>query len=114
MADHLKKHPMKSLVLDALRKKHFILTSVPTGICIRHDSLYNFYKDQDLLFLFPRYERVRAAKTPEAQAAMLYACGYATDSAYSSKLLSIIKANNLTRFDEIEEDNDVLKLSDTE
>lgn len=79
-----------------------------------YDQLYDFYKDQDLLFLLPRYARVRAAKTPEAQAAMLYACGYATDSAYASKLLSIIEANDLTKFDVIEEDDEMLKITDNE
>ncbi|ANY69914.1 hypothetical protein BBD42_27990 [Paenibacillus sp. BIHB 4019] len=67
-----------------------------------YDSLYDFYKDQDLLFGISRYARVRTAKTPEEQAAALYACGYATDSAYASKLLAIIKANDLKKYDAIE------------
>jgi flagellum-specific peptidoglycan hydrolase FlgJ len=79
-----------------------------------YDSLYNFYKDQDLLFLLPRYDRVRTAQTPETQAEMLYKCGYATDSGYAGKLLSIIKTNNLTKFDVIEKDGNVIKLTDAE
>lgn len=80
-----------------------------------YDSLYDFYKDQDLLFLLPRYDRVRSAKSPEAQAVMLYSCGYATDSAYASKILSIIKAHELTKFDVIEEeDENVINLTDAE
>ncbi|SFE55050.1 flagellar protein FlgJ [Paenibacillus catalpae] len=64
-----------------------------------YDSVYDFYKDQDLLFAKSRYDRVRAAKTPEEQTAALYACGYATDPDYAAKLLSIIKSNNLRAFD---------------
>ncbi|MCM3626894.1 glucosaminidase domain-containing protein [Paenibacillus glycanilyticus] len=67
-----------------------------------YDSVYDFYKDQDLLFTKSRYDRVRAAKTPEAQCAALHACGYATDPDYAAKLLSIIKSNNLTSFDLIQ------------
>lgn len=70
-----------------------------------YDSLYDFYKDQDLLFLLPRYYRVRAAKTPKQQAAMLYDCGYATDSAYAGKLIALIRSNELTQYDVLEEDD---------
>ncbi|MGG4141758.1 glucosaminidase domain-containing protein [Paenibacillus algorifonticola] len=69
-----------------------------------YDTVYDFYMDQDLLFGRSRYARVRAAQTPEEQAAALYACGYATDSAYASKLLSIIKANDLKKYDAVEAD----------
>lgn len=69
-----------------------------------YDSIYDFYKDQDLLFAKSRYDRVRAAKTPEAQCAALYACGYATDPDYAAKLLSIIRSNQLTSFDIIQAD----------
>src|SRR5690625_1972635 len=55
-----------------------------------YESIYHFYKDQDLLFDLPRYERVRKAQTPEKQADMLYACGYATDPQYAQKLKNII------------------------
>lgn len=74
-----------------------------------YDSLYDFYKDQDLLFQLPRYDRVRAAKTPEQQAAMLQACGYATDSDYTGKLIALIRANDLTQFDK---EDDKLELTD--
>ncbi|MGO4184625.1 glycoside hydrolase family 73 protein [Paenibacillus sp. TAF43_2] len=79
-----------------------------------YDSLYDFYKDQDLLFQLPRYDRVRAAKTPEGQADMLYKCGYATDSGYASKLIALIRVYNLTKYDVLEEDDNVIKLSDAE
>lgn len=72
-----------------------------------YESVYEFYKDQDLLFTKSRYDRVRAAKTPETQCAALYACGYATDPDYAEKLLSIIKSNNLTSFDIIQADAQV-------
>ncbi|CAM3526555.1 glucosaminidase domain-containing protein [Paenibacillus lupini] len=75
-----------------------------------YDSIYDFYKDQDLLFTKTRYDRVRAAKTPEAQTAALYACGYATDPDYASKLMSIIKTNDLTVHDKEEEDEDLEKI----
>lgn len=70
-----------------------------------YDCLYDFYKDQDLLFQLSRYERVRASKTPEEQAAMLYACGYATDSGYAGKLVALIRANDLTKYDVLKEDD---------
>ncbi|TCN01163.1 flagellar protein FlgJ [Paenibacillus sp. BK033] len=67
-----------------------------------YDSIYDFYKDQDLLFAKSRYDRVRSAKTPEQQTMALYACGYATDPDYAAKLMSIIRTNDLTAFDVIE------------
>ncbi|WP_438347476.1 glycoside hydrolase family 73 protein [Paenibacillus sp. FA6] len=75
-----------------------------------YDSIYDFYKDQDLLFAKTRYARVRAATTPELQTAALYACGYATDPNYASKLMSIIKANDLTKYDTLsKEDEEMTK-----
>ncbi|PZD95913.1 hypothetical protein DNH61_10760 [Paenibacillus sambharensis] len=64
-----------------------------------YDTLYDYYKDQDLLLQLPRYERVRNADTPEEQARMLQASGYATDPQYASKLINIINQYNLKRFD---------------
>jgi flagellar protein FlgJ len=69
-----------------------------------YDSVEDFFRDQDLLFGASRYARVRAAKTPEEQADMLQVCGYATDPAYSSKLVGIIRTYGLKRYDE-EADN---------
>lgn len=63
-------------------------------------SVYHFYKDQDLLFKNTRYKRVRAAKTPQEQATALYQCGYATDPQYAGKLMTIIQAYGLTRYDQ--------------
>jgi flagellar protein FlgJ len=65
-----------------------------------YQSVYHFYKDQDLLFQLPRYARVRAAATPEEQAEMLQACGYATDPAYADKLKRIIAQYRLKQYDE--------------
>lgn len=79
-----------------------------------YDCLYDFYKDQDLLFKLTRYDRVQASKTPEEQAAMLYACGYATDSGYASKLVSLIRLYDLKKYDEVEVGYDELKLDDAE
>jgi len=64
-----------------------------------YDSVYHFYKDQDLLFQLSRYRRVREAKTPEEQCRMLQACGYATDPSYANKLISLIRTNNLLPYD---------------
>lgn len=64
-----------------------------------YKSIYHFYKDLDLLLATPRYERVRKALTPERQADMLLACGYATDPAYPAKLKAIIEQYGLKRFD---------------
>jgi flagellar protein FlgJ len=78
-----------------------------------YDTLYDFYKDQDLLFELSRYARVRAAKTPGEQALALQECGYATDPQYPGKLMTIIKAYDLTKYDVTEEDDD-LKLTETQ
>ena len=64
-----------------------------------YDSLYDFYKDQDILFENARYKEVREAKTPEDQAVALYKCGYATDPQYFKKLIDIIKAEGLKIYD---------------
>lgn len=64
-----------------------------------YKSVYHFYKDQDLLFQLPRYENVRNAKTPEEQCAMLQLCGYATDPQYPGKLMSLIDAHELKKYD---------------
>ncbi|MCU6708914.1 glucosaminidase domain-containing protein [Paenibacillus sp. J5C_2022] len=62
-------------------------------------SLYHFYKDLDRLLEYPRYEPVRRAPSPEKQATMLQSCGYATDPAYASKLISLINRYRLKAYD---------------
>lgn len=74
-----------------------------------YKSVYHFYKDQDLIFMLPRYDRVRAAKTPEEQANMLYACGYATDPQYAGKLINIINSYGLKKYDKEAIEMDELK-----
>jgi hypothetical protein len=64
-----------------------------------YTSVYHFYKDLDLLLATPRYDRVRKAETPERQAQMLLACGYATDPNYPLKLMAIIKQYSLMKYD---------------
>lgn len=64
-----------------------------------YDSVYDFYKDQDLLLQLPRYAPVRAAGTPEEQARALQASGYATDPRYADKLIAIIRSHDLKRYD---------------
>ena len=65
-----------------------------------YDSVEDFFRDQDLLFQLSRYDRVRLAQTPEEQADMLQACGYATDPQYGSKIKNIIKTYDLKKYDE--------------
>ena len=64
-----------------------------------YDSVYDCYKDQDLLFGLPRYAPVRSADTPEQQARALQASGYATDPRYADKLIGILNTYDLRRYD---------------
>ncbi|MFC4302997.1 glucosaminidase domain-containing protein [Cohnella boryungensis] len=64
-----------------------------------YGSVYDFYKDQDLLLQLPRYDRVRKASTPYAQAEALRLCGYATDPQYGSKISALIQTYRLTQYD---------------
>jgi len=67
-----------------------------------YDSIEDSLKDQALLFINNpgRYQRVIDARTPNEQAAMLQASGYATDPQYGSKIMSIIRSYNLGIYDE--------------
>ena len=47
-----------------------------------------------------RYKRVREAQDSREACIAVHECGYATDPKYSNKLISIIEANNLTRYDD--------------
>lgn len=67
-----------------------------------YDSVYDFYKDQDILFHKPRYARLLAAITPEDQCRALLECSYATDPSYSSKLIALLKVWNLKALDKEE------------
>lgn len=64
-----------------------------------YGSVYDFYRDQDRLFGNARYKRVRESKNPAQQAAMLEACGYATDPQYAEKLKRIMDQYNLYQYD---------------
>lgn len=48
----------------------------------------------------PRYEKCFAEKTGEGWCRAVAAAGYATDPAYADKLISVIRAHSLTRFDQ--------------
>jgi len=94
-------------------------TRVDTAANFRaYESVYHFYKDQDLLFALARYARVRAAKSPAEQAEALRLCGYATDPQYATKITSIINTYKLDQYDAPDvpemEDEDELKLSANE
>lgn len=71
-------------------------------------SIEDCFRDQDLLFASSRYTRVRSAKTPEEQAEMLQACGYATDPQYAAKIKNIINTYGLKQYD-----GEVLRVLDT-
>ncbi|MBM7564550.1 glucosaminidase domain-containing protein [Paenibacillus sacheonensis] len=68
-----------------------------------YDSMYEFYKDQDLLYARSRYLAVRSALSPIEQARMLQASGYATDPDYANKLITIMNSNHLSSYDTREE-----------
>lgn len=63
-------------------------------------SIEDGFRDQDLLFNWDRYKRVREAKSPEEQTNMLFQCGYATDPQYAAKLIYYIQTYELTKYDE--------------
>ncbi|MEW9700718.1 glycoside hydrolase family 73 protein [Paenibacillus sp. SI8] len=58
------------------------------------------FRDQDLLFQFSRYARVRQAASAEEQTNALQSSGYATDPDYSIKLNQLIQTSRLKQYDE--------------
>ncbi|WP_054976647.1 glycoside hydrolase family 73 protein [Paenibacillus sp. A3] len=64
-----------------------------------YDCLEDCFRDQDLLFQWSRYDRVRSARSPQEQAEMLRICGYATDPDYSKKLNHLIASYSLEQYD---------------
>jgi flagellum-specific peptidoglycan hydrolase FlgJ len=64
-----------------------------------YDTIEDCFKDQDSLFQWSRYDRVRAASTPQEQTDALYKCGYATDPQYAVKLNSFIAGFELRQYD---------------
>lgn len=63
-----------------------------------YDSVEDCFRDQDFLFGYSRYDRVRIARSPSEQAAALYVCGYATDPFYAGKIVAL--ASQYTQYDE--------------
>lgn len=88
-----------SSVNTATREVYGGVTVNTTANWRAYKSIYDFYKDQNLLFGNPRYARVRTARTPQEQAGALQESGYATDPQYADKLVSIIGINGLTKYD---------------
>jgi len=83
-------------------KEYINERTVETRAAFRaYRSVYHFYKDQDLLFANHRYLRVREARTPEEQARMLQASGYATDPSYAAKLIALMNQHRLQQFDRL-------------
>ncbi|MDO3681401.1 glycoside hydrolase family 73 protein [Paenibacillus ehimensis] len=64
-----------------------------------YDCIEDCFRDQDLLFNWSRYDRVRNAKTPQDQTEMLRVCGYATDPEYTKKLRRLITSYTLEQYD---------------
>ncbi|MNI37362.1 Exo-glucosaminidase LytG precursor [compost metagenome] len=71
-----------------------------------YDSIQDCFSDQDILFTYSRYARVRAATSPQEQTNALYLCGYATDPNYAAKLDRLINQNGIQKYDILEEDED--------
>lgn len=79
-----------------------------------YDTIEDCLKDQALLFLNnrSRYQPVIDAATPAQQARALYDSGYATDAprevdgdpAYYEKIMSLVAAHGLTKYDKEAED----------
>lgn len=58
------------------------------------------FKDRVQLFRnMARYHRLFVKDDAETEARLIQACGYATDPAYATKLIAVIRKHNLTRFD---------------
>jgi len=64
-----------------------------------YDCIEDCFRDQDVLFNWRNYDRVRAAASPQEQTEMLRACGYATDPEYAKKLNSFISGFELEKYD---------------
>lgn len=69
-----------------------------------YDTIDDSFRDQDILFSIDRYKRVRKARSAEDQAYALYACGYATDPQYATKLLSIVEKYKLLQYNKVNND----------
>lgn len=82
-------------VIDGVRYDH-----VPAD-WRAYNSIEDCLKDQALLFINNpgRYQRVLDARSPDEQAAMLQASGYATDPQYANKIRSIMRTYNLEVYD---------------
>ncbi|WP_051775590.1 glycoside hydrolase family 73 protein [Paenibacillus tyrfis] len=64
-----------------------------------YECIEDCFRDQDLLFDWSRYDRVRRAQTPQEQTEMLRVCGYATDPDYTRKLNNLIASYYLEQYD---------------
>ena len=64
-----------------------------------YESIYDFYKDQDLILQYRRYDSVRRSQSPNEQAHALAASGYATDPQYAEKLIQLIARYGLIQYD---------------
>ena len=63
------------------------------------DSMEDGVKGYFDFINYSRYANLRGVKDPEEYCRRIKADGYATSSAYVTNLMSVIRVNNLTRFD---------------
>lgn len=63
------------------------------------DSMEDGVKGYFDFINYSRYANLRGVKDPEEYCIRIKADGYATSSAYVTNLMSVIRVNNLTRFD---------------
>ena len=63
------------------------------------DSMEDGVKGYFDFINYSRYSNLRGVKDPEEYCRRIKADGYATSSAYVTNLMSVIRVNNLTRFD---------------
>lgn len=67
-----------------------------------YDTIEDSILDHGKLLTYPRYAKVRAAKTYAEACRAIQAAGYATDPKYAEKLISLIKSNGLDKWDNAE------------
>ena len=76
------------------------------------DSMEDGVKGYFDFINYSRYANLRGVKDPEEYCRRIKADGYATSSAYVTNLMSVIRVNNLTRFDTYEPKHEEPKKED--
>lgn len=82
---------------EQLPNKKWIVVQAPFR---KYATPADSFRDRVALFRgLIRYQRLFQLTDAQTEARQLVECGYATDQLYSQKLMSIVNAHNLTRFD---------------